>query len=252
MDGAAMTEWRDIPGYEGYYQVSDDGQVKALARDVLRREGMGQQRYRERIRKLASGTGGYLTVTLYRGDGGKTCGVHQLVALAFLGGKPFGGAYVLHGDGDPTNNHVENLRWGTNSENQLDAVMHGTHATASRTHCIRNHPFDAVNTKVEITKSGSTRRVCRACLREKAAKISARKRAERNTGNDTSAGDMLSSRSLYGAKHGRFARSPLDWAKCGTDANYRAHHRRGEKACAACSAAHARKRADSTIGRAVS
>jgi hypothetical protein len=39
---------------------------------------------------------------------------------------------------------------------------------------------------------------------------------------------------LYGRKHGKFLKAPLDFAKCGTAAQARAHERRGEKPCAAC------------------
>jgi hypothetical protein len=48
---------------------------------------------------------------------------------------------------------------------------------------------------------------------------------------------------LYGARHGRLITAPLDWAACGTAANYAAHRRRGQDACTACKAAHARDRA---------
>ena len=47
------------------------------------------------------------------------------MAEAFIGPRPEG-LYVLHGDGDPLNNYVGNLRYGTPSENNLDAIGHGT------------------------------------------------------------------------------------------------------------------------------
>lgn len=49
---------------------------------------------------------------------------------------------------------------------------------------------------------------------------------------------------IYGVRVGRLLTTPLDWAACGTSANYRAHLRRGEKACDACKAAHARDTTD--------
>jgi len=52
--------------------------------------------------------------------------VHQLVLETFVGLRPEG-MECRHLDGDPTNNHLENLKWGTRSENQKDAVKHGTH-----------------------------------------------------------------------------------------------------------------------------
>lgn len=47
---------------------------------------------------------------------------------------------------------------------------------------------------------------------------------------------------LYGIKHNRFPEPPLDWAKCGTPANYRAHLRRGQDPCAECKRANGRSR----------
>lgn len=55
----------------------------------------------------------------------------------------------------------------------------------------------------------------------------------------------MSAQILYGAKHNRFITTELDFAKCGTPANYRAHLRRGEKACQACLRAEARRTQDS-------
>lgn len=47
--------------------------------------------------------------------------MHQLVAEAFLGPRPFPGAVVLHWDDDGFNNHLGNLRWGSETENRADA-----------------------------------------------------------------------------------------------------------------------------------
>lgn len=51
--------------------------------------------------------------------------VHRLVALAWIGPPPFAGAFVLHADDDPTNNHASNLRWGTQVENMEDRYKNG-------------------------------------------------------------------------------------------------------------------------------
>lgn len=75
---------------------------------------------------------------------------------------------ALHRDGDALNNTPENLYWGSYSENMRDAIEHGTHVAASKTHCPQGHEYDAENTR--YTKDGH--RVCRTCHRnrEKAAK----------------------------------------------------------------------------------
>ena len=68
---------------------------------------------------------GHLRVSLFRD--GKQHGrlVHQLVLIAFVGPCP-PGMECLHGDGDPTNNRLSNLKWGTHAENHADSVRHGT------------------------------------------------------------------------------------------------------------------------------
>jgi hypothetical protein len=48
----------------------------------------------------------------------------------------------------------------------------------------------------------------------------------------------------YGRKYGVYVRTPLDWTRCGTPANYHAHWRRGQEACRACRKAHARYNAE--------
>jgi hypothetical protein len=53
----------------------------------------------------------------------------------------------------------------------------------------------------------------------------------------------------YGNKHGKIVTAPLDWAACGSPANYRAHLRRGEPACRACKKAEARDRRDRPYSR---
>lgn len=53
--------------------------------------------------------------------------IHQLVAEAFIGPRPEG-LETCHNDGDPTNNHVGNLRYATHAENAADMVKHGTQA----------------------------------------------------------------------------------------------------------------------------
>ena len=123
-------KWRDIPGYEGYYQVSDHGRVKALARVVHKRitkPGQGSspvQLWKERMMKI-SPKSQYNKVTLSRDGKGGTYNVNVLVLLAFVGNPP-PRCQALHNDGNPHNNYLSNLRWGTCRDNQLDRKLHGT------------------------------------------------------------------------------------------------------------------------------
>lgn len=159
-----MTEWRDIPGYEGIYQASDDGQIRSLDRDVDKGK-WGVVRFPGVVKKQFL-TFGYPSVALRKQGKCSNHFVHRLVASAFLADGHFEGALVLHGDGDPHNNHLSNLRWGSHSDNGLDAVSHGTHSMTVKTHCPQGHPYDEENTAVRYV-GGGTRpsRICRACKR---------------------------------------------------------------------------------------
>ena len=68
---------------------------------------------------------GYPTVNLSDGVGKRRWYVHRLVLEAFVGPRPEGMA-CRHLDGDRANNRVENLAWGTYSENERDKLRHGT------------------------------------------------------------------------------------------------------------------------------
>lgn len=110
-------EFRDIPGYEGIYQVSNLGRVKSLSRI----DSTGR-RQKERILKAAN-TRGYLIVTL----SGKRFYAHQLVAIAFLNHTIDGHKIVVdHIDHDKTNNNVSNLRLVTHRENLSHRKKKGT------------------------------------------------------------------------------------------------------------------------------
>lgn len=176
-----MTEWRDIPGYEGHYQASDDGLIKSLARSYVNKSGQTQP-IRERI--LSPGTevgrtrgNKYATVHLRAPDGKsrRSWKVHQLVARTFHGPPPFPGAEVCHGDGNSLNNRADNLRWDTRAANGVDSVKHGTNRYAARTHCESGHEYTPENTRwVGPTR---TRRGCRMCHREYSRQYYLRKQA---------------------------------------------------------------------------
>jgi hypothetical protein len=143
MPDATHETWKPVVGYEGLYEVSDRGRVRTVPR----------------ILKPGTLNHGHLHVNLWINRKGKTRTVHRLVAAAFIGPCP-DGQEVRHLDGNPTNNAVENLKYGTRSENLLDRVRHGTHNNASKTHCKNGHEFTPENT---IDNHGN--RGCRECHR---------------------------------------------------------------------------------------
>ena len=114
--------WKDIPEYEGLYQVSNFGEVKSLPK--IRNIFNTYYFSKEKILKHALNDSGYKIVVLAKNKKAKTLRVHRLVALAFIDNfenKP----QVNHKDGNKLNNNVNNLEWCTNGENEKHAYKLG-------------------------------------------------------------------------------------------------------------------------------
>ena len=110
-------EYRDIKGLEGYYQVSNLGNVKSLERKVWCGRGRGYYKtIPEKILKAGDDGYGYLQVVLCKGGKDKPCKVHRLVAEAFLE-NPDNLPDINHIDENPHNNNVNNLEWCTRKYN---------------------------------------------------------------------------------------------------------------------------------------
>lgn len=126
--------WLPVPGFEGFYEVSDQGRVRSLDRIVHKRairDGpLIQTRRRGKLMKLSLDTHGYHQVNLCVNAANKHVFVHHLVLLAFKGKRPEG-ALCRHLDGCRTNNKASNVEWGTPLENNADCRAHGT----------ERHPF---------------------------------------------------------------------------------------------------------------
>lgn len=98
--------WKDIPGYEGLYQVSNMGRVKSLKYG------------KEKIIKPVKNRDGYLLIGLYKNNKVKHYTMHRLVAIAFIG-KPISEVYyeINHLDENKNNNKLENLQYCTRKYN---------------------------------------------------------------------------------------------------------------------------------------
>lgn len=116
--------WLDIPGWEGLYQASSDGQIKSLERVVLYQK-RAPRTFPSKILAQTVNPGGYKMVSLSRNGVRSVCYVHRLVALAFYG-YPLDGQEVCHNNGDRLDNRFSNLRWDTRSGNFSDKLIHGT------------------------------------------------------------------------------------------------------------------------------
>lgn len=120
-----VEEWRPVVGYEGYYEVSSFGNVASLG---FRKHG----RYPHRRRLLTqSGVGprkNYRRVNLYKDRKQKGFFTHLVVMAAFVGPVPQS-LECAHLDGNPSNNHLSNLRYVTHKENISHKWLHGTQLT---------------------------------------------------------------------------------------------------------------------------
>jgi len=109
--------WKELPGYEGLYQVSNKGNVKSLSRTITK----GNITYvtKDKILKQSVDTVGYPYVNLSDYKKQKTFRIHQLLAIAFLNHTPnkYDGLLVDHIDGNKLNNNLSNLQLVTNRKN---------------------------------------------------------------------------------------------------------------------------------------
>ena len=127
-----MEIWKDIPGFEGLYQASNEGRIRSLTRQVYNYIKPG------RILKSNIKNSGYLYLSISNGNNKfKHANVHRLVALAFIP-NPDSKPQVNHKDGNRLNNNVDNLEWCTAKENI-------------------NHSLDSRRYKIGLQKKKETR-----------------------------------------------------------------------------------------------
>lgn len=114
--------WLPITGYEGYYEISNIGNVRSINRWVKDRRGRKMVRGKDKLAII--GNNGYYSVSLYKFGEGKTYLVHRLIAIHFIpnpNNKPF----INHKDSNKLNNSIDNLEWCTNQENIIHASQNG-------------------------------------------------------------------------------------------------------------------------------
>lgn len=116
--------WLPVIGYEGLYEVSDEGAVRSLDRAVVGKNGVSKRIRGVPLKPVPRGDG-YLQVTLWKDGKSRTPLIQHLVAAAFFGPRPVG-QYVCHDDGVKVRNGLGNLRYDTPTGNSLDAVAHRT------------------------------------------------------------------------------------------------------------------------------
>ena len=119
------SNWRPVPGFDRYYEVSDEGEVRSLDRTVAHGKH-GFTTYRGRVLKARPTKGGYLLVALSYGTKRRAIYVHHLVLLAFVGPRPpaEGRSEIRHLNGDKRDNRLTNLAYGSAKENAADRRLH--------------------------------------------------------------------------------------------------------------------------------
>lgn len=135
-----MENWRDVPGYEGLYRVSDLGRVYSVRSGIILRQADSK---------------GYSVVSLYGNGSAKTVKVHRLVAGAFIP-NPENKNTVNHINENKEDNRVCNLEWATEAEQNL----HGTRlarAARSRGREIRQLSLDGELIRIWSSAAEATR-----------------------------------------------------------------------------------------------
>ena len=122
--------WKDVPIFNGLYQASNLGNIRAKERKIKKYspyyEKVIEQTYKQRLLKPTLDKSGYYRVHL--GINGKKYNgsVHRMVLMAFVG-MPQQNQEACHNNGIPTDNRIENLRWDTHAENNRDRTRHETY-----------------------------------------------------------------------------------------------------------------------------
>ena len=169
--GRQVTEerWLPVVGYEGLYEVSDQGRVRSLDRWVPYRNS---RRFCKGV-MLKPSVGEppmcYLYVRLSKRKRYQMKRIHVLVLETFVGPRP-PGMVACHNNSQPHDLRLENLRWDTHAANTRDIMDLDRHHNAKKTECKRGHRFTPENTY--ITTNGG--RCCRQCVRDKRGVIEPR------------------------------------------------------------------------------
>lgn len=146
-------DWTDVPGWPEY-AVTSSGLIRANKKI----NSAGRLLRARLLKPVTHPAYGHQLVYFTRNGATETKQLGRVVLETFGGAPPHAGMECCHGDGNPRNNDISNLRWGTHADNMQDMVLHGT---LKREFCKRGHSFSGPN--VRINRAGY--RVCIACNR---------------------------------------------------------------------------------------
>lgn len=161
--------WKNIPGFENIYQISNLGRVRSCDRIIQKKnyqcdcfdypiKGKILSQVSSSQNKLGQP---YFSVSLSISGNKTRFLVHRLVAQSFIP-NPDNKPHINHIDGNPSNNYVENLEWCTDSENRKHAWDTGLQGKGSRKsvnqYTLTGDPiktFRSITEAVKIMKGGT-------------------------------------------------------------------------------------------------
>lgn len=170
-----MEKWVQVKGFEGFYSISNFGNLKREKRIVKRLNNgvLTNHTYVERMMKLPITSSGYNQIILHKNGVSKNLYIHRLVAQHFIK-NPDKKPVVNHKDGDKLNNHYSNLEWMTVSENTKHAFdilgfipnTSGIHPKARVNQLDKEtgeilETFESITEAYKKTKIGHISSVCR-------------------------------------------------------------------------------------------
>jgi hypothetical protein len=146
-------EWRPIAGFEGSYEVSDQGRVRSLTRYIYCLGNQKKRRLRGRIMQPRLSGRGYWAMALRLGNVQYQSLLHRLVCAAFNGPAPTD-ALCRHLNDDRLDNRAVNLAWGTPADNAQDSIRNGR-LVRGESHPSSKLTLEEVNTILRMRQAGA-------------------------------------------------------------------------------------------------
>lgn len=146
-----MSKWKSIPGFNAY-EISIEAQIRRSITNIVKKAG-----HRKKPGALLKPSGKYKSYVLISDDGKlKRIRTSHLMLITFKERPPFEGAKALHYDDDQSNNLIENLRWGTQADNRIDAVRNNRTAKGERNGSAKLTEEDVLQIRTKYSKGDAS------------------------------------------------------------------------------------------------